>query len=71
MLRELWRARCRWHLAKHRPVRVITGMEPLGLAETATTGTLSYAITSQFHRCDGCGVRLNEDHYTLREVEDA
>ncbi|HMM95358.1 hypothetical protein [Phycicoccus sp.] len=68
MLRDLWRARCRWRLAKHRPVRVITGMEPMG---SLPDGPLSYAITSQFHRCGNCGLRLNEDHYTLREVEDA
>lgn len=68
-VRRAWRARCRYHLARHKPMRVIRSMRPLYSAET-TEGApeLGFAITSQYWRCEACGTRLSDDGLELRNL---
>lgn len=64
-VRGAWRARCRYGLTRHRPVKVITSLRPLHV--TPASG-LAFAITDQYHRCENCGDQLNESHNEIREL---
>ena len=65
-IRHLWAERCRYGLARHKPIRVITSarlmsVDPLGGSE--------WAIMQQYHRCRACNHPLNEPHPVIRPLE--
>lgn len=63
-LPRLWDSRCRYGLARHRPVKIITSARLL----TVTPTGAAFAEMSAFHRCERCRERLNPTHPEIRPL---